>query len=385
VACLHTTRFCQAQDEAEAESTVHLQWSDAFDRRLVQIIQEYEALEQELCELPTPERQAAIGRKMAVTGHAKALGEKLIPLVEDLKGLQSVADDANEDHETREEFRKEMQQVEADVDALRQNLLPLLLPRDPDDELNAILEVRTAAGGQESALFAAELFAMYQRYAARMGWQFEQMEYNEIEGGGVREATAVISGAQAFGSLKFESGVHRVQRVPATEGAGRVHTSTVSVVLLAEVEDVDFDVSESDLKIETMRASGAGGQSVNKTESAVRMTHIPTGVTVHCADERSQHMNRAKAFKYLQARLYDMHKQEQSQAASAARKGQIGSGDRSERIRTYNFAQDRVTDHRVQKSVFGVEQMLATGGPQLEELMEALRRKDAADRITLLD
>ena len=255
----------------------------------------------------------------------------------------------------------------------------LLLPRDKDDSRNAILEVRAGTGGDEAALFASDLFGMYQRFAARHGWRFEVMEVSDTGIGGYKEAAATISGADVFARLKFESGVHRVQRVPETEAGGRIHTSAATVAVLPEVEDVDIEINESDLRVDVFRASGPGGQSVNTTDSAVRITHIPTGIVVSQQDEKSQHKNRAKAMKILRARIYDAERARQEAERAASRKGQVGSGDRSERIRTYNFPQGRVTDHRINLTLYKLDRIIA--GEALDEMVEALIAEDQAARL----
>ena len=371
---------------ADAEvDEMAIQWSGTFDGKLKMLMMEAEMLERELCENPSPERQAVIGKTMARSARARTLGQELFHLYDELDGLIGVVNDFNEDAGTREAFRTEAQHVELRMQRLQAELIVELLPRDLDDELGVVLEVRAAAGGSEASLFAAEVFGMYQKFCARKGWVFNVMSISPAEEkGGVKEVCASISGENVYGTLKFESGVHRVQRVPVTEGAGRVHTSTVSVAVMPDGASDEFKVHERDIKIEVMRASGAGGQSVNTTESAVRMTHLPTGVTVKCADERSQHKNRAKALTILTARLYDKHKLEQQQAESAQRQALVGTGDRSERIRTFNYAQDRVTDHRVNASVFGVESFLA-GEELVEDLIDRLRRADAAVRLKEMD
>ena len=282
---------------------------------------------------------------------------------------------------------QEMQAMaEAEV-ALLKNRIPeetdrlqlLLLPKDKDDSRNAILEVRAGTGGDEAALFGANLFSMYQRFAAKNGWRFEVMEVSETGIGGYKEATATISGTDVFARLKFESGVHRVQRVPETEAGGRIHTSAATVAVLPEAEEVDIDVDENDLRIDVFRASGPGGQSVNTTDSAVRITHIPTGIVVSQQDEKSQHKNRAKAMKILRARLYDAERARVESERAAARKGQVGSGDRSERIRTYNFPQGRVTDHRINLTLYKLDRVMA--GEALDEVIDALVSEDQAQRL----
>jgi peptide chain release factor 1 len=255
----------------------------------------------------------------------------------------------------------------------------LLLPKDKDDSRNAILEVRAGTGGDEAALFGANLFSMYQRFAAKNGWRFEAMEVSETGIGGYKEATATISGTNVFARLKFESGVHRVQRVPETEAGGRIHTSAATVAVLPEAEDVDIEIDENDLRIDVFRSSGPGGQSVNTTDSAVRITHIPTGIVVSQQDEKSQHKNRAKAMKILRARLYDAERARVESERAAARKGQVGSGDRSERIRTYNFPQGRVTDHRINLTLYKLDRVMT--GEALDEVIDALIAEDQAQRL----
>jgi len=265
---------------------------------------------------------------------------------------------------------------------LEQAVKKMLLPKDAADEKNAILEIRAGTGGDEAALFAADLFRMYQRYAAEHRWKFEIMELSDTGIGGYREAIATVTGKNVFAHLKFESGVHRVQRVPATETQGRIHTSAATVAVLPEAEDVDIKIDEKDLRIDVFRASGPGGQSVNTTDSAVRITHIPTGVVVSQQDEKSQHKNRAKAMKILRARLYDAERQRLDAERAATRKGQVGSGDRSERIRTYNFPQSRVTDHRINLTLYNLAEVMEGRG--LDEIIDALIADDEASRLAEL-
>ena len=275
--------------------------------------------------------------------------------------------------------------AEAELRALRERLPKLareiqlaLLPRDEADERSAILEIRPAAGGDEAGLFAAELFAAYQKYAGLRGWRFEVMDYGETELGGLKEGIAEITGRNVFARLKYESGVHRVQRVPTTETQGRIHTSTVTVAVLPEAEDVDVQVNESDLRIDVYRASGAGGQHVNKTESAVRITHLPTGIVVAMQEERSQHKNRAKAMKILRARMYEAQRATLHATRSADRKSQVGTGDRSERIRTYNFPQGRVSDHRINMTSHKIDRVMQG---EFDEFVDALTEEDQAARL----
>jgi peptide chain release factor 1 len=264
------------------------------------------------------------------------------------------------------------------VPVLERELQLMLLPRDAADERSAILEVRPAAGGDEAALFAAELFRAYQRYAEARRWRFEVLEYDESDLGGVRGAVAEIGGQGVFARLKFESGVHRVQRVPATETQGRIHTSTVTVAVLPQAEEVDVQINEGDLRIDTYRASGAGGQHVNKTDSAVRITHLPSGVVVAMQEEKSQHKNRAKAMKVLRARLFEAERTRVNATRAADRKSQVGTGDRSERIRTYNFPQGRVTDHRIGLTLHKIDRIILG---ELDELIDALTAEEQATRL----
>jgi peptide chain release factor 1 len=282
------------------------------------------------------------------------------------------------DPELKELAEAEYLDLKDRLPKLEREIRLMLLPRDIADERSAILEVRPAAGGDEAALFAAELFGAYQRYAARQGWRFEVLDYDESDLGGVKGATASIEGRGVFAKLKFESGVHRVQRVPATENQGRIHTSTVTVAVLPEAEEVDVQINESDLRIDTYRASGAGGQHVNKTDSAVRITHIPTGTVVAMQEEKSQHKNRAKAMKVLRARIFDAERARVAGARAADRKGQVGTGDRSERIRTYNFPQGRVTDHRIGLTLHKIDRVMLG---EFDEVIDALVAEDEAARL----
>ena len=282
------------------------------------------------------------------------------------------------DPEMRELAEAEYLDLKDRLPKLEREIRLLLAPRDMADERSAILEIRPAAGGDEAALFAAELFGAYQRYAQRQGWRFEILEYDEGDLGGVKGATASIEGQGVFAKLKFESGVHRVQRVPATESQGRIHTSTVTVAVLPEAEEVDVQINEADLRIDTYRASGAGGQHVNKTDSAVRITHLPTGTVVAMQEEKSQHKNRAKAMKVLRARIFDAERARLAGARAADRKGQVGTGDRSERIRTYNFPQGRVTDHRIGLTIHKIDRVMLG---EFDEVIEALVAEDEAARL----
>ena len=308
----------------------------------------------------------------------------LDPLVEKvaeyraLEKTQAEAEALLADPEMRELAEAELDQARARLPAMERAIRLMLLPRDAADERSAILEIRPAAGGDEAGLFAAELFRAYQRYAESRGWRFSVLEYDENELGGVKGATAEIEGQGVFARLKFEIGVHRVQRVPATENQGRIHTSTVTVAVLPQAEEVDVQVDDKDLRVDTYRASGAGGQHVNKTDSAVRITHLPTGIVVAMQEEKSQHKTRAKAMKVLRARIFDAQRQAADSARAADRRSQVGTGDRSERIRTYNFPQGRVTDHRIGLTLHKIERVMLG---ELDEIIEALTAEDEAQRL----
>jgi peptide chain release factor 1 len=296
--------------------------------------------------------------------------------------LNSLSEDAAAEPEMRALAGEELRAAKTRLAEIDQRLKVLLLPRDETDDRNAILEVRAGTGGEEAALFAAQLFRMYSRYAELQGWRFEVISLNETGLGGYKEAIASITGRGVFARLKFESGVHRVQRVPATEGSGRIHTSAATVAVLPEAEEVDVQIDEKDLRIDVFRASGPGGQSVNTTDSAVRITHIPTGLVVQQQDEKSQHKNKAKALKVLRARLFELERNKRDAERAASRKSQVGSGDRSERIRTYNFPQGRVTDHRINLTLYKVEEVMEGGA--LDELIDALTAEDQASRLAQL-
>jgi len=314
---------------------------------------------------------------------SKELSE-LNPVVERIDELraaeraQSEAEAMLSDPEMKDLAEAELYGLKDRLPALRHEIRLALLPKDEADARSAILEIRPAAGGDEAGLFAAELFGMYQKYAAAKGWRVEVLEYAGNELGGIKEGVAEITGRNVFARLKYESGVHRVQRVPATESQGRIHTSTVTVAVLPEAEEVDVEVNEADLRIDVYRASGAGGQHVNKTESAVRITHLPTGVVVAMQEERSQHKNRAKAMKILRARLYEAQRNSLANTRAADRKSQVGTGDRSERIRTYNFPQGRVSDHRVNLTLHKIEQVMAG---DLDDIVDRLTAEDQAARL----
>ena len=304
--------------------------------------------------------------------------ETLAKLAAERADLEEMASDP----EMAAMVRDEMQALDEKLPVLEHELALMLAPKDKDENASAILEVRAGTGGDEAALFAGDLFRMYQRYAVSQGWRVEVDSISEGEMGGFKEIIASITGDGVFGRLKFESGVHRVQRVPETEAQGRIHTSAATVAVLPEAEDVEIEINDSDIRIDTYRSSGAGGQHVNKTDSAVRITHLPTGVVV-TSSEKSQHQNRARAMKNLKARLYDMQREALDTARSDARKSQVGSGDRSERIRTYNFPQGRVTDHRINLTLYNLGKVME--GEALDDVIKPLIAEDQAARLATLE
>jgi peptide chain release factor 1 len=316
----------------------------------------------------------------------------LTPVVEAISGLrdakQEIGDlaamiaDGETDSEMKEMAVEEFADLKAKIPDLEKRLQVMLLPKDAADSKNAILEVRAGTGGEEAGLFAADLFRMYQRYAENQRWKFEIMSLSETGVGGYKEAFAVISGTGVFAKLKFESGVHRVQRVPSTESSGRIHTSAATVAVMPEAEEVDIQIEEKDLRIDVFRASGPGGQSVNTTDSAVRITHIPTGVVVSQQDEKSQHKNKAKAMRVLRSRIYEAERQKAADARAETRKAQVGSGDRSERIRTYNFPERRVTDHRVNLTIHKLDAVI---NGDLDEIIETLTTDDESRRLAEIE
>ncbi len=296
-------------------------------------------------------------------------------MAQEAAGLEEMATDRDGDAEMRELAKSELLDIKERLPELEHRVRVMLLPRDEADEKNAILEVRAGAGGDEAGLFAANLFRMYQRFAESQHWRFEIMEIRETGVGGFKEVIASVSGAGVFARLKYESGVHRVQRVPITESSGRIHTSAATVAVMPEAEEVDVQIDQKDLRIDVFRASGPGGQSVNTTDSAVRITHLPTGIVVSQQDEKSQHKNKAKAMRVLRSRLYEHERRQKDAARAAVRKNQVGSGDRSERIRTYNFPQGRVTDHRINLTLHKLDRVL---DGELDELIDALTAEGQA-------
>ena len=283
-----------------------------------------------------------------------------------------------DDPEFKEMLREEFESTKQQMLIIEEELKIMLLPTDPNDSRNVIVEIRGGAGGEEAALFAYSLYRMYTMYADSKRWKSEIANINETEIGGIKEVSFVIEGEGAYSRLKFESGVHRVQRVPDTEASGRIHTSTVTVAVMAEIDEVEFEINPSDLKIDTFRSSGAGGQHINKTESAIRITHLPTGTVVECQDERSQYKNKDRAMKILTSRLYEADQQKKKALVAAERKSQVGTGDRSERIRTYNFPQGRVTDHRIGLTLYKLDQVM---NGDLDEIIDALVTADQAERL----
>ena len=347
--------------------------------RLDAILARHDIITATLASGPDANTFVSLSRELAELGGVVEAIRAYRAAADNLSSLEAIADDPATDAEMRALAQEERPAAQGALERAAQNLRILLLPRDEADEKSAILEVRAGTGGDEAALFAGDLFRMYSRYAELKGWKVEIVSQNEGTSGGFKEVVAEIKGRGVFARLKFESGVHRVQRVPATEASGRIHTSAATVAVLPEAEDVDIDIDEADLRIDTMRSGGAGGQHVNKTESAVRITHVPSGIVVVVQEERSQHKNRARAMAVLRARLYDAERQRKDSARAADRRSQVGSGDRSERIRTYNFPQGRVTDHRINLTLYKLEEVIA--GTALDEVIDALVTEHQAAQL----
>ncbi len=349
------------------------------EQKLDAIVVRHAELERNLADVLPAETFVKLSREFA----------ELAPVVEavnayraaqhELEGVESLIDDSSIDAEMRSIAEAERPQLEARRATLEQELRLALLPKDAMDERNVVLEIRAGTGGDEASLFAGDLFRMYERYAAKQGWTVEVVTASEGSMGGYKEIVAEIRGRGAFAKLKFELGVHRVQRVPDTEASGRIHTSTATVAVLPEAQEVDVPINDADLRIDTMRSGGAGGQHVNKTESAIRITHIPTNIVVMMQEDRSQHRNRAKAMAVLRTRLYDLERQKLDAARAAERRGQVGTGDRSERIRTYNFPQGRVSDHRINLTLYKLPQILE--GEALGEIIDALVAEHQAAQL----
>ncbi len=353
----------------------------ALEAKLERIIARYNQLGDKMMDPSSMSQQdyVKIAKERSDLEDMVTLAHEYIKYGKDLEDSESLLQDPTADSELKEIASEDIKVLKASLEVLEQKIKIALLPKDDADRKNAILEIRAGTGGDEAALFAAELFRMYDKYAVRKGWKFEIVSIAQTGLDGCKEAQAIISGKDVFAHLKYESGVHRVQRVPETETSGRIHTSAATVAVLPEAEEVDIQLNESDLRIDVYRASGAGGQHVNTTDSAVRITHIPTGITVSMQDEKSQHKNKAKAMKILLSRLYDHERQIKDSERSAMRKGQIGSGDRSERIRTYNYHQSRITDHRINLTLYNLTKVIGEG--ELDEFIEALIAQDQAERL----
>jgi peptide chain release factor 1 len=356
-----------------------------LDTKLTEVAHQYDDLQAELSRPEVsahPSEIRRLGQELSRLEPVVEAFRRLEATRAELAGARELRDSGEADDELRSMARDEIDRLEGDEALLLDELKVLLLPRDPNDDRDVILEIRAGAGGDEAALFAAELYRMYVRYAERHRFKPELLSLNETGIGGIKEAIIQVHGDGAYSRLKFEGGVHRVQRIPATESSGRIHTSTVTVVVLPEVDEVEIDIDEvRDLRIDVKRASGPGGQSVNTTDSAVRVTHLPTGLVVEIQDEKSQHKNKAKAISVLRSRLYDLEQQKQREADSVARRSMVGSGDRSDKVRTYNFPQDRVTDHRIGKTVHNLPGIM---DGDLDDLIDALQMADQADRLGTL-
>lgn len=354
-----------------------------FEEKLDGVVRRHEEIEALLAAGASSEELVKLNKEFALLSPVVEAIKKYHHAVSNLNDAKQMMEDGSLDKEMREMAESEYYELKEKLPEMEKEIKILLLPKSEDDEKNAILEVRAGTGGDEAALFAAVLFEMYQRYSQKEGWKFEVLDANENGLGGYKEASAKITGKDVFAKLKFESGAHRVQRVPITESQGRVHTSAATVAVLPEIEEVDLYINPADLKIDVYRSSGAGGQHVNKTESAVRITHIPTGVVVQCQDDRSQFKNREKAMNHLRAKLYDMQKESIDADYAQKRKSMVGSGDRSERIRTYNYPQGRVTDHRINLTLYKLDEIVS--GEALGEIIDALIAEDQAQRLAELD
>ena len=348
-------------------------------QKLDALLNRHAMVESELATNLAPDTYVKLSREFAELGPVIEAIKAYRAVKAEIDDLDALIGDGETDAEMRKLAETEKPALIERRDHLERQIGIALIPKDAMDDHDAILEIRAGTGGDEAALFAGDLFRMYERYAAKQGWKVEILSISEGAKGGFKEIIAEVHGRGVFAKLKFESGVHRVQRVPDTEANGRIHTSAATVAVLPEVEDVDVDIDEKDLKIDTMRAQGAGGQHVNKTESAIRITHIPSGIVVYVQEERSQHKNRSKAMKMLRAKLYDAEKTKRDSERAAERRGQVGSGDRSERIRTYNFPQGRVTDHRINLTLYKLP--LVIEGEALDEVIDALVTQHQAELL----
>ncbi|MEM8878627.1 MAG: peptide chain release factor 1 [Pseudomonadota bacterium] len=347
------------------------------------LIERFERLEAELNAVTDGDEIVRLSRERAELEPVVTAIRNLQKAEEEAEGLTEILEDADTDAEMRALVEVDQQEVASRIETLQQDIRVALLPKDAADARDVILEIRAGTGGEEAALFAGDLFRMYQRYAELQGWKVAVVSASESDLGGYREIIAEVTGRGVFERLKFESGVHRVQRVPETETGGRIHTSAATVAVLPQAEEVDVAVEEKDLRIDVFRASGAGGQHVNTTDSAVRITHLPTGIVINQQDERSQHKNRAKAMKLLRARLYDLEREKLAQERAESRRGQVGSGDRSERIRTYNFPQGRVSDHRINLTLYKLDRVIA--GEALDEVIDPVLAADQAERLAAIE
>ena len=349
--------------------------------KLQSIAHRYEEINSQLYQSEVAAQPELYNALLKEAKQLQPIAEAYEQLCAQQKRLQEALELSSEcggDKELKQLAQQEIAEARESIEALTEQLKILLLPRDPNDDRNVIVEIRAGAGGEESALFAASLYRMYTMYAERRGFRYELININETDLGGCKEVSFLISGDGAYSRLKFESGVHRVQRVPETETGGRIHTSTVTVAVLPEAEDVEIEISPTELQIDTFRSSGAGGQHINKTESAIRITHLPTGLVVECQDERSQFKNKDKAMKVLRARLLEQKQTEQQSAIAADRKSQVGTGDRSERIRTYNFPQGRVTDHRIGLTLYKIDAIL---NGDMDEIIDSLITARRAEQL----